>query len=87
MAGSAGRIGRGYPQFASDLVDLSRELNRGFSQNEAPLSANEKAMIARSPVTLRTSGHQNSASRNPVRALLSLIVRVLFATLVWGELH
>lgn len=36
---------RTYPQFASELVDLSRELNRGSSQNEAPLSADEQAMI------------------------------------------
>jgi len=36
---------RAYPQFASELVDLSRELSREVSQDEEPLAGDEQAMI------------------------------------------
>jgi GrpB-like predicted nucleotidyltransferase (UPF0157 family) len=36
---------RAHPQFAAELVDLSRELTREVREDETPLSAKERAMI------------------------------------------
>ncbi len=37
---------RSYPEFAKELVDLSRELSRAIPENPAPLTDSEQAMIA-----------------------------------------
>lgn len=36
---------RAYPDYARDLIDLSRELNRGSCEDEAPLSMEDQALI------------------------------------------
>ncbi|MCL2330274.1 MAG: hypothetical protein FWC56_03130 [Phycisphaerae bacterium] len=38
---------REYPQFAAELVDLSRELDRPLDMSTAPLDAEERALIAK----------------------------------------
>ncbi len=34
-----------YPEYAGELIDLSRELNRASSEDAAPLSAADQALI------------------------------------------
>lgn len=36
---------RAYPEYAEDLIDLSRELNRDLCEDETPLSAEDRALI------------------------------------------
>lgn len=38
---------RVYPEYASDLIELSRELSRMVVHNEAPLSAEDNALISK----------------------------------------
>ncbi|MFK4488896.1 hypothetical protein [Bradyrhizobium sp. USDA 336] len=58
-----------FPQFAAELVDLSRELSRSIAEDDAPLSSQEEALINRA-----WTRHVEAAPRALVDPLANLSV-------------
>jgi len=51
-----------YPEYAEDLVDFSRELMRGETERETPLSAGEEAFINTAWVTFAATRSANAGA-------------------------
>jgi transcriptional regulator with XRE-family HTH domain len=56
---------REYPQYAAELVELSRELDRPLDVSTAPLDAKERALIAKA-WTQFSSIHDSAVSSSPL---------------------
>lgn len=58
---------RNYPQYAAELIDLSRELSREVCEDETPLSTEDQALVDRA--WQRYTDAVSQATTNPLKSL------------------